>query len=432
MSTITCKKCGDTIEVSAALQGQIEAQVLETVHKQHEAELEKVRTDAAEAAKANREAALEAVKKRLESEKELLRKQAETEVEIIKKRLESEAESLQKKTAAQQEMLIRSLKDDAATEKEQSKQLREQLGELMKSLREERKAKENAQLEAQQRMAEEEGKIREEVAKSADEKYRLKLAEQEKQLADTKKALEDAQRKAAQGSQQNQGEVLELDLENRLREEFPYDEIQEVKKGQRGADIKQIVRNQVGSACGILLWETKNGKWQPAWVAKFKQDIREANANIGVIVSQEIPADIGELKHLEGNVWVVTPKLAARLAAALRITILQVDSANKMNAGKDAKMEALYQFLVGPEFRHRVEAIIENYTILQDEIEKEKRSYALKWARQEKAIRAVIDNTIGMYGDLQGITNRALPNIKSLELDVGEEFTEQEQQGLLV
>jgi hypothetical protein len=209
---------------------------------------------------------------------------------------------------------------------------------------------------------------------------------------------------------------LELDLENRLREEFPFDQIDEVKKGARGADLKQIVKNHSFADCGILLWETKNGKWQPAWVPKFKQDIREANANIGVIVSQEIPTEYGDMKHLESNVWVVKPSLAPVLAAALRATILQVDAANKMNAGKDAKMEALYQFLVGPEFRHRVEAIVENYGTLQAEIEREKRAAALRWAHQEKAIRAVIDNTIGMYGDLQGITNRALPTIKSLEL----------------
>ena len=186
-----------------------------------------------------------------------------------------------------------------------------------------------------------------------------------------------------------------------------------------GADIKQTVCSQDGTNCGILLWETKNGKWQPAWVPKFKADIREANASIGVIVSQEIPSELGDMKHLENNVWVVTPRLAPRLAAALRITILQVTAANKMNAGKDVKLESLYQFLVGPEFKHRVEAIVENYTLLQDEIEREKRSSVLKWARQEKAIRAVIDNTIGMYGDLQGITNRALPAIRSLELDDG-------------
>jgi hypothetical protein len=130
---------------------------------------------------------------------------------------------------------------------------------------------------------------------------------------------------------------------------------------------------------------------------------------------------MGDMKHLDTNIWVVKPRLAPVLAAALRVTILQVDAANKMNAGKDTKMESLYQFLVGPEFRHRIEAIVENYSTLQLEIEKEKRAAALRWAHQEKAIRAVIDNTIGMYGDLQGITNRALPSIKTLELDTGDD-----------
>jgi hypothetical protein len=291
----------------------------------------------------------------------------------------------------------------------------------MGELREEKKARVNAELEAQKKLAAGEDKIREEVRKNADEAHRLKQMEMEKKLADTQKALEDAQRKAAQGSQQNQGEVLELDLENRLREEFPFDDINEVKKGVRGADLVQTVKNHSMAACGILLWETKNGKWQPAWVPKFKQDIREANANIGVIVSQEIPSEYGDMKHLEASVWVVKPRLAPILASALRTTILQVDMANRNSEGKDAKMEALYQFLVGPEFRHRVEAIVENYGMLQSEIEKEKRAAALRWAHQEKSIRAVIDNTIGMYGDLQGITNRALPAIKTLELDTGED-----------
>ncbi len=411
------------------MQGRIEQQVLESARKAHVAELDKMKAEAEAMAKQARESAQEMARKQMAGAKELMEDQAKAELDLAKQRLEQESANAQKKQALQTDMIIKTLREDAETqkhnveaEKQNGKELREQLTVLMQSFREEKKARENAEIEAQKRLAAEEGKIREDAARGADEKYRLKLAEQEKQLSDTKKALEDAQRKAAQGSQQNQGEVLELDLENRLREEFPFDDIIEVKKGARGADVKQVVRNQVGVTCGILLWETKNGKWQPAWVAKFKADIREAGASVGVIVSQETPSEIGDLKHLEGNVWVATPRLATRLAAALRVTILQVASANKMNAGKDAKMEALYQFLVGPEFRHRVEAIVENYSTLQDEIEREKRASALKWARQEKAIRAVIDNTIGMYGDLQGITNRALPIIKTLELDTGDDL----------
>jgi hypothetical protein len=418
MNTIICPHCNKTVEVDKVLEGQIEAQVIAAEHKKHEAELAKVRLELEDAAKRERDTVLLRAAKQIEGEKELLKQQASDELDLAKRKLIQEAENAQKKAASEQDSLVKSLRDDAESAKEDSKKLREELSDMMKLLREEKQARANVELAAQKKLAEDEDKIREEVLKSADEKYRLKTMEQEKKITDMQKSLDEAQRKASQGSQQNQGEVLELDLENRLREEFPLDEITEVKKGMRGADLTQIVKNRSLAACGILLWETKNGKWQPAWMPKFKQDIREANANIGVIVSAEIPLEHGDMKHLENNVWVVKPKLAPVLAAALRGTILQVDMANRNSEGKDTKMEALYQFLVGPEFRHRVEAIVENYGTLQAEIEKEKRAAALRWAHQEKAIRAVIDNTIGMYGDLQGITSRALPTIKSLEPEI--------------
>lgn len=406
MNTITCPQCGNQIEIDKALEGQIEARVLAAEHAKHAAEIAKVKERAA--ALAN-----DQLKQRLELEAD----KAKQQIDLEREKLKLEFESQGKRQLQQQESLIEQLRGDAKADKETALELRAQLKELMDTLREEKKARMDAELTAQKKLAESEDKIREDAQRVANESHRLKQLEMEKKLADTQKSLEDAQRKASQGSQQNQGEVLELDLENRLREEFPLDDITEVKKGQRGADIIQTVKNQSLTACGILLWETKNGKWQPAWVAKFKQDIREASANIGVIVSHELPTDHGDMKHLENNVWAVKPALAPVLASALRATILQVDAANRNAEGKDAKMEALYQFLTGPEFRHRVEAIVENYGTLQAEIEKEKRASALRWAHQEKAIRAVIDNTIGMYGDLQGITQKALPAIKSLEID---------------
>jgi hypothetical protein len=388
MNTIICIKCGEILEVDKVLEGQIEARVMAAEHQRHAEEIAKIKKQAAELANI----------------------QLKTQLDLGRERIKQE-----------QDQLIQTLRDDARVEKEAGVLLRTQLKELMDTLREEKMARANVELEAHKKMVESEERIRDEVLKGADEKFRFKVMEQEKKIADMQKSLDDAQRKAAQGSQQSQGEVLELDLENRLREEFPLDDIGEVKKGQRGADIVQTVRNAMFANCGTILYETKNGKWQPAWVPKFKQDIREANSSIGVIVSQEMPAEHGDMRHIEANVWAVKPSLAPALAVALRATILQVDNANKMNAGKDVKMEALYQFLVGPEFRHRVEAIVENYGMLQGEMEKEKRAAVLRWSHQEKAIRAVIDNTIGMYGDLQGITNRALPAITSLELDAGEE-----------
>lgn len=417
MNTISCPHCGNPVEINKALEGQIEAQIIASEHKKHESELARVRTEIETAAAKDREAEKARLKKQLAGEKELLLQQTKDDLALAKRKIELELTSANKKAEAEQQALVATLRDDAEAAKSDSKKLRQELSDIMKLLREEKQARANADLNAQKTLTENEDKIREEVRKSADEAYRLKTMEQEKKIADMQKSLDEAQRKAAQGSQQNQGEVLELDLENQLREAFPFDEITEVKKGQRGADIVQTVKNQSFMNCGILLWETKNGKWQPAWVAKFKQDIREANANVGVIVSHELPADYGDMKHIEAAVWAAKPRIAPVLASALRTTILQVDAANRNNQGKDVKMEALYQFLVGPEFRHRVEAIVENYSTLQLEIEKEKRAAALRWSHQEKAIRAVIDNTIGMYGDLQGITSRALPAIKSLEIE---------------
>ncbi len=391
---IKCPFCSKSFEPTDVYKHEMEEKLLQELQVKHQAEVD----------------ALKLQQQRVEESKQ-------NEIGKIKKLAVEKAklEALENvaKDLLDKENQISELKKRA----EQAEQLEL---DIRKEKRELEDSKQKFELEKQRQLDEEREKIRDKVFKEAQEKQEFKDKEKEMVIENLRKSLADAQRKAQQGSQQMQGEVLELDLENRLKEEFPLDEIIEVKKGQKGADIKQVVCSQSLTKCGTILWETKNGKWQPAWISKFKQDVREANANIGVIVSHEIPNEIGEFKQLDGNVWVVKPKLATRLAVALRTTILQVDIANKMNANKDAKMESLYQFLVGPEFKHRVEAIIESYTNLQDEIEKEKRSYALKWARQEKSIRGIVDNTIGMYGDLQGIIGKSLPKIETLELDSGD------------
>ncbi len=423
MNTITCTTCGTTIEIDKALVGQVEAEILAAEHKKHEAEIVKMMAEAEAKFVADKKRLEQAANEKIKSQEEINSEKLRQEIELERQRLKVQLEGEVRKKSQAQTLRIEQLQEDAKAEKEANIELRTQLKELMMTLREEKNARANAEIVAQKKLAENEDNIRNEARKLADEAHHLKQLEMEKKLADTQRALEDAQRKASQGSQQNQGEVLELDLEERLHEEFPFDDIQEVKKGQRGADIVQTVKNKQFAVCGVLLWETKNGKWQPAWTVKFRADIREANANIGVIVSHELPIEFGDMKYLEGNVWAVKPRLAPVLAAALRSTILQVNAANRNAEGKDAKMEALYAFLVGPEFRHRVEAIVENYGVLQEEIEKEKRASALRWARQEKSIRAVIDNTLGMYGDLQGITARSLPPIQALES--GEDEAEQ-------
>jgi hypothetical protein len=404
MNEIKCPDCGRKIDIDDILAKDIRAEVIADEHKKHEAEIARVKAQASEFANEQLQAKLEIAE---------TKKAQELELEL--ERIKAEYEGKTKKDSQEQELLMKKLQDDADSEKKNNKELRNQLSELMEELRNERKAKENAELDAKKKLSEEESKIREEAKKTADEEHRLKILEMEKKLTDTQKSLADAQRKAEQGSQQNQGEVLELDLENDLRSEFPIDEILEVKKGVRGADITQIVKNNRLEKCGVLLWESKNASWQPSWVVKFKEDIRTANANIGIIVSKELPDEYGDMKAVDAGVWAVKPRLALALASAMRSQIVGVHTANHNNENKDEKMEVLYQFLTGPEFRHRIEAIVENYGSLQGEIEKEKRATQLRWSKQEKSIRAVIDNTIGMYGDLQGITGGAMSEIKQLE-----------------
>ncbi len=404
MNEIKCPHCGQRIDIDDILVKDVEAKVLAEQHKKHEAELAKIKLEAAESAQ-----------KELQSKLEIANKQQQQDLELERERIKAELESKAKKDAQSQELLIKKLQDDATSAKESNDSLRKQLSELMDDLRAERKAKEDAELEAKKKLAEEESKIRDEAKKSADEAHSLKIKEMEKKLADTQKSLADAQRKAEQGSQQNQGEVLELILEDALKTEFPTDEIDEVKKGINGADIIQTVKNQRLEKAGVLLWESKNAKWQSSWIGKFKEDIRNANANIGIIVSKELPDEYGDMHNIGSGVWVVKPKLALALASAMRAQILNVFIANNNSENKGEKMEVLYQYISSPEFRHRIESIVENYSSLQTEIEKERRTANQRWARQEKSIRAVIDNTFGMYGDLQGITGGTMGEIKQLE-----------------
>ncbi|MCL2054765.1 MAG: DUF2130 domain-containing protein [Oscillospiraceae bacterium] len=227
-------------------------------------------------------------------------------------------------------------------------------------------------------------------------------------------------RKAEQGSIQIQGEVLENEMENLLLNEFPADTINGIKKGVRGADVKQIVKNKRLEDCGIMLWESKNAMWSNDWIAKLKNDMLDAGAAIGILVAKNMPKEFGEIHNLGSNIWVVRPNLALALGTALRSTILQVYTANHNSVNKDAKMERIYQYLTGAEFANRIRVIISNYRILQDEIEKEKRSANLRWGRQEKAIRGVIDNAHSFYGDLQGLTGSDLQKFLLIETETAE------------
>ena len=271
-------------------------------------------------------------------------------------------------------------------------------------------------IEMKKKLLDSEESIRNEARKKAEEEHQLKDFEKEKLINDLKKSLEEAQKKANQGSQQTQGETLELTLETELKKEFPQDSIDEVKKGVKGADIVQSVIDKLNRNCGTILWESKNAKWSDTWISKLKEDQRQAKADLAVLVSVNLPPDIKSFNFKNG-IWICSWTNFIPLAIALRFNLVNIYFEKQNAVGVDEKMKVLYEYLTGNEFKHRVEGIVEAFGTLQDDIEREKRWFSSKWARQEKEIRKVIDHTHGMYGDLQGVTGRALPEIKSLELE---------------
>jgi len=279
--------------------------------------------------------------------------------------------------------------------------------------------KKDFELEKQRQLDAERKKIEEDAEKKATEAQHYKIAQLEKNLTDALHTNEEQKRKLEQGSQQTQGEVLELALEELLRREFPQDEIVPVPKGVTGVDIIQKVMDKSGRLCGQIAWESKKTKgWQEGWIQKLKDDQRSIKADLAVIVSATLPENVTGFIFRDG-VWICDIKLTLALALSLRINLLSVARERSLSVGKNEKMEVLYAYLTGVEFKQRVEAIVETFTIMQDSLKKERLVYEKMWSEREKQIQKVIKNTVGMYGDLSGFVT--MPQIKMLELSSGEE-----------
>jgi hypothetical protein len=249
------------------------------------------------------------------------------------------------------------------------------------------------------------------------EQHDLKLKEKDKLIDDLRRGLEDAKRKSEQGSQERQGEVLEIDVQAELERRFPQDLVLPVTKGVRGADLVQEVRDRALRACGTIVWETKNTRhWHAGWLDKLKEDQRAVGANLAVIVSTALPGGIVELGRIDG-VWVAGLRAWPALAVALREQLIQVAFAHAAADGKHEKMEFLYRYLSGDQFRRRIEATVEAFAALQTGLNRERTAMERLWKEREKQIERVLANTAGMYGEVRGIVGSSLPAVAALELD---------------
>lgn len=324
-------------------------------------------------------------------------------------------------------------KDLKATIEEKEKKLSEMRNEEIKLRKEKEKLEEKEKdmdLSFQRKLDEERKKVEEKVTKQTSEEFRLKEMEREKVISDLKHALEDAQRKASQGSQQTQGEVLELDLENTLRNTFPQDTIEPVEKGVRGADLRQIVKSPMGTVCGVILWESKRTKaWTDEWLMKLKDDLRAEKADLPVIVSTSLPKEAENGFGLKEGVWVVSYSLFLPVAIILRKSLFDVARQKALSANQGKKADLLYEFITGNEFKQQVEAIVEVYQEMNEQISKEKIAFEKIWKNREGQLKRLITSTINIYGSAQGLVGKSMPQIKGLDLlEIEEGNSKQENQ----
>lgn len=268
--------------------------------------------------------------------------------------------------------------------------------------------------------------VRTKARLEAEDALTLKVKERDTQIASMQHTIEELKRKAEQGSQQLQGEAQELVLEGALRARFPFDAVEPVAKGEFGGDVLQRVFNPSGQACGAILWESKRTKsWSDSWLSKVKGDQRAAKADLALIVSEALPRGVTTFGLVDG-VWVTGASCAMAVAVALRESLILMSGVRNASEGQASKSALMYDYLTGPRFRHRVEAIVERFTEMQEDLARERRTMTRLWARREQQIHAVVDSTSGLYGDLQGIAGRSMIDIAALEIPLIGDFKEDE------
>jgi hypothetical protein len=328
-----------------------------------------------------------------------------------KKAREATAAELQARTAEAEELRNTLLANSAKLAEAQQVQ-----AELLRKERALDEAKRELDLTIEKRVQASVDEIRTKAKQEADDATRLRVLEKDQTIESMARTIEELKRKAEQGSQQSQGEVLELELEVLLRGRFPADLIEPVAKGEMGADVVQQVNGAIGQAAGIILWESKRTKaWSDGWLAKLRDDQRRCGADIALIISNALPRHVEHFDLLEG-VWVAHPKYALPVAVALRQTLIEVTSSRLVQQGQQTKMEQVYQYLTGTKFRQRVDAVVEKFNDMREDLDRERKFMSRQWAKRETQIVAVIESTVGMVGDLQAIAGKTMPEISSLDL----------------
>lgn len=366
---------------------------------------------------ARQSAELEQAREAMEKEKQAMARQIQ---EGVQNSLKTEKAKLEKALAAkfreEQNAQLSALEKELNEKSAQLKEFNKAKADIARLTREKDELKETIEAEAEKKLTEILKGEKERIRKIEEDRMTLKVSEKEHIIEQLKHQLQEAQRKADQSSMQLQGEVQELAIEEWLAASFPLDTIAEIKKGARGGDCLQVVNTRSRQNCGAIYYESKRTKeFQPAWIEKFKADMRDKGAHIGVIVTDAMPKDMDRVGQKDG-IWICTFEEFKGLCFVLRESVIQISNAVATQENKGDKMAMLYDYLTGNEFKLQIEAIVEGFTQMSADLEAEKRAMQGIWKKREKQIEKVILNTSFMYSSIKGIAGNAVGSIKLLEL----------------
>ena len=426
---IKCPNCQSEFDVEEVLSSDLEKKLKQEFEQQQQQLFAQINTE----------------KKRLQEEQQNFEEKKKRENELFQQRLAQEKQKIesqfqadrQKLEAELQQQLRKSIAQDyenqlrilKESEKEKEEKLRTAQQRELEFLRREKElqAKESElELQVQKKVLQERNNLLEQLRKEEEqrtllkeEEHKFKVKDLEMQLEEQKKLIEEMKRRAEQGSMQRQGEVQEVLLEELLKDHFPFDIISEVGKGVEGADCMQTVRNHLGNDCGKIIFESKRTKtFNVNWIEKLKTDMRSQGADVAILVTQTYPKEFTCFGQLDG-VWICSFSEVVALTSAMRHTIIRVNETKRGEENKGEKMQLLYSYLTGNEFRQHIETIVESFMALKISIERERIQMEKIWKEREKQLHKVLVSTSGMYGSIKGIAGASIGKISLLEDETG-------------
>jgi hypothetical protein len=407
---IVCPKCSHQIPLTESIAApllEIERRDLQKKLAAREAEFARkaddLRRQQDEVAKA-REGVDEHVNQRVQAERKQI---AAEEARRARELVASDLDAITQRLAASEQLLEARNVKLAEAQQAQAEALRKQR-ELDEKTRE-------LEITIEKRLQASQAELVVKARQDAADELKSQVSQKDAQIDSLGRTVEELKRKLEQGSQQTQGEAFELELENLLRGKFPLDLIEPVAKGEAGGDILHTVNGQLGVSAGVILWELKNTKnWSDSWLPKLRDNKRLAKADVALIISTALPKGV-EMFDLVDGVYVAHPRCAVPVALTLRQGLLEIANARTAQGGQQSKAEQVYNYLTGSRFRQRIEAVVERFKDIREDIDRERKFMMKAWAKREAQLNVMIDSTVGLVGDLQGIMGQAMPEIAAID-----------------